>query len=224
MHLVLAAILAFAAPAAPAEEELAPLSDQAYSEDLEEAGFRNGRMPDHRLIEVAGCLLERDAAYTLSLMMEAAAEDGITLEPTWCYRTLSQQRQTYDRNCPVETVEVPLLDPSTGEQLVDEDGEPMVREERRRECTVPTASPSTSNHGWGRAIDFTHWGRPLSCGDADFRWLQEHAAEFGWVHPAWAGCNRQTAEPWHWEWAGLGAGLPLATQLPSVVEPPANAE
>ncbi len=78
-------------------------------------------------------------------------------------------------------------------------------------CGVPTAVPGHSNHGWGRAIDVVDTtGRRasvLSCRDPQFDWLVENGPTFGWVLPAWAHCNRSTAEPWHWEWAGLTGSL-----------------
>jgi peptidoglycan DL-endopeptidase CwlO len=65
------------------------------------------------------------------------------------------------------------------------------------------AVPGTSNHGWGLAVD-------LGCGvqysrSAQYRWMVENAARFGWVHPAWA--FHDPFEPWHWEFGHLaGAG------------------
>ena len=78
-------------------------------------------------------------------------------------------------------------------------------------CGVPTAVPGHSNHGWGRAIDVVDTtGRRasvLSCRDPQFEWLVENGPTFGWVLPPWARCGRSTAEPWHWEWAGLTGSL-----------------
>ncbi|MFW6090758.1 MAG: M15 family metallopeptidase [Actinomycetota bacterium] len=60
------------------------------------------------------------------------------------------------------------------------------------------ATPGTSNHGWGIALD-------LSCGAETFggaahRWLEQHGADYGWVNPAWARPNGSKPEPWHWEY------------------------
>ncbi|GIU91120.1 MAG: hypothetical protein KatS3mg011_0026 [Acidimicrobiia bacterium] len=217
--LVVASIL-FGAPSAWAEHP-GDSPVEAYKDDLIEAGYRNGRMPEFRLLDVGGCVLEREAAYALSMMIEAALADGVELEPGWCYRTLEQQRAAYERNCPVETVTRLRLDPKTGLPLTDDEGRPLTTTWTMRVCRVPTASPSTSNHGWGRAVDFVYRGRALDCGDPPFRWLQENAWEFGWVHPLWAWCNRPTAEPWHWEWDGTHVQADLA---PPSVEAPSNAE
>lgn len=200
---LLAALIAAPAGAAVGDPELQPISDEAYVSDLVDAGYRNGSMPDLRMIEVGNCLLERDAAYTLSLLLEAARRDGIDLVPNDCYRSFGSQASAYERRCPVVEEEIIEVDPDTGEEHV-------VGVERSRSCSgPPIARAGRSNHGWGRAVDFGTGRRVLSCGDASFQWLQENAGRFGWVNPAWAHCGRSTREPWHWEWGGLTESLPL---------------
>jgi LAS superfamily LD-carboxypeptidase LdcB len=61
------------------------------------------------------------------------------------------------------------------------------------------AVPGTSVHGWGRAVDFEDSGGELTFSSAGYRWLQAHAAEFGFFHPAWAEQGGSSPEPWHWE-------------------------
>lgn len=202
-----------------------PVSQEAYSWDLIDRGLKNGRLPSSVLMSVGSCVLERDAAYTMSQMIEAAAADGIVLDPAWCYRNLAQQRSTYEVNCPLVEAEEAVVDPVTGIPVVDENGEPVVDvSPPQRECMLPTATPSRSNHGWGRAVDFEVRGRTMGCGDAAFRWLQENAADFGWIHPDWAQCNRPSREPWHWEYGGLQL-LPFPSLLPpEPIVPPANIE
>lgn len=202
-----------------------PVSQEAYSWDLIDRGLENGRLPSSVLMSVGGCALERDAAYTMSQMVEAAAADGVRLSPAWCYRSLEQQRSTYEVNCPLVESEEPVLDPGTGDPVVDATGEPVVVVgPPQRECTLPTATPSRSNHGWGRAVDFEVRGRTMGCGDAAFRWLQTNAEDFGWIHPDWAQCNRPDREPWHWEYGGLQL-LPFPSLLPpEPIVPPANVE
>lgn len=203
--LVTLALLASAAmPPVWSEPNYEPISPEAYVEDLELAGIRNGDMPSLRMIEVGRCTLDRDAAYTLALMMEAAAQDGVGLYPGDCYRSLSQQKAAYESRCPEIETEITKYDPATDETIV-------VGLVTERECSgPPIAIPGTSNHGWGRAIDFTSNGRSsLDCNDAAFTWLNANGARFGWVHPAWASCGLSTAEPWHWEWGGVQEALPL---------------
>jgi len=202
-----------------------PVSQEGYSWDLIDRGLENGRLPVSVLMSVGSCTLERDAAYTMSQMIEAAAADGVRLSPAWCYRDLAQQRSTYENNCPLVEQEEAVVDPVTGVPQVDENGEPLVEvSPPQRACTLPTATPSRSNHGWGRAVDFEVRGRTMGCGDAAFRWLQENAADYGWIHPDWAQCNRPDREPWHWEYGGLQL-LPFPSLLPpEPVVPPANIE
>lgn len=69
------------------------------------------------------------------------------------------------------------------------------------------AKPGTSNHGWGRAIDF---GSGVNVEEsAEYLWMKANAPDFGWHHPKWAEDNNPKngqQEPWHWE-ATLAAGL-----------------
>ena len=192
----------------------APVSQEAYSWDLSVRGLNNGRLPRSVMKSLGGCELERDAAYTMSQMIEAAAADGVTLDAAWCYRSLQEQRSTYASNCPLVEMTHTVMDPLTGFPLIGDDGAPVVEVlPPERSCSVPTATPSKSNHGWGRAVDFAVRGRSMGCGDAAFYWLQANAADFGWIHPDWAQCNRATREPWHWEYGGLQL-LPFPSLLP----------
>jgi len=65
---------------------------------------------------------------------------------------------------------------------------------------VYAATPGTSNHGWGQAIDFG--SRVNVEGSEEYRWMLDNAPRFGWTHPLWARdgnpLNGQQ-EPWHWE-------------------------
>lgn len=59
------------------------------------------------------------------------------------------------------------------------------------------ATPGTSNHGWGVAVDF---GTGINrFGSASYRWMQANARRFGWHHPSWAEQGSSKPEPWHWE-------------------------
>lgn len=64
---------------------------------------------------------------------------------------------------------------------------------------VATATPGTSVHGWGRAVD-------ANVKDAKtFAWLQANAGRYGWINPAWAQRSGKSHEPWHWEFIGGAA-------------------
>jgi hypothetical protein len=194
---ILSLIFALSLTGPPAATELLPAGEEALSFDLVIDGYKNGYMKKDRLMTFNGCTLERDAAYTYALLMEAATNDGVYLAPIDCYRSFNEQKAAYDRRCPYVDTSVYESDPITGEQV-------EVGIESVRICSgPPTARAGYSNHGWGRAVDFSDGNGTLGCRDRAFIWMQSHASEFGWVHPPWAHCGRVTAEPWHWEYASL---------------------
>lgn len=194
---ILSIVLALSLTGSPAATELVPAGEEAFSFDLAIDGHKNGYMPKDRLMSYDGCTLERDAAYTYALLMEAAAIDGVYLTPIDCYRTFNEQKAAYNRRCPQVDTPVYEVDLETGEQV-------EVGIKSARVCSgPPTARAGYSNHGWGRAVDFSDGNGTLGCRDRAFIWMQSHASEFGWVHPPWAHCGRVTAEPWHWEYASL---------------------
>ncbi len=58
------------------------------------------------------------------------------------------------------------------------------------------ASPGTSMHGWGLAIDLCS----KETGDSEvFSWLWANAPSYGWQNPSWAQLGGSKYEPWHWE-------------------------
>jgi len=68
------------------------------------------------------------------------------------------------------------------------------------------AVPGTSNHGWGKAVDFgSNVGMTFE--SASYKWLKEFGWIYGWNHPAWAEPTGAAPEPWHWEWVGDGGTL-----------------
>lgn len=60
------------------------------------------------------------------------------------------------------------------------------------------ASPGTSNHGWGLALDLS--GPEAKWNTAERNWLVSNGSDYGWISPEWA--NTTKPEPWHWEFAG----------------------
>jgi len=70
----------------------------------------------------------------------------------------------------------------------------------RRKKGSLCATPGTSNHGTGIAVDFG--GGASSFGTREHDWLLDHAGEYGWALPAWARASGSKPEPWHWEYVG----------------------
>jgi len=61
------------------------------------------------------------------------------------------------------------------------------------------ASPGTSQHGLGLAVDLC--GGVQSFSAPAHLWMQRHAPLYGWFLPAWAEPTGVLPEPWHWEFA-----------------------
>lgn len=66
------------------------------------------------------------------------------------------------------------------------------------------ATPGTSNHGWGTAIDVNG----LDYGTPAYNWLMKNGKRFGWENPEWAVQGGSKEEPWHWEYIGGGSDVP----------------
>lgn len=62
------------------------------------------------------------------------------------------------------------------------------------------ATPGTSNHGNGTAVDLG--GSAHTFGTDAHDWLLKHAEDFGWTLPSWARISGSKPEPWHWEYIG----------------------
>jgi hypothetical protein len=66
----------------------------------------------------------------------------------------------------------------------------------------------TSNHGWGKAADFSDAGRSMTFSSPGYRYLKAAAGRFGWNHPGWAEPGGSACpEAWHWEWVGDGGTM-----------------
>lgn len=61
------------------------------------------------------------------------------------------------------------------------------------------ATPGTSNHGWGLAVDLGSGVNRF--GTEQHAWMRQNAPRFGWIHPAWARQDGSLPEAWHWEYA-----------------------
>ena len=85
------------------------------------------------------------------------------------------------------------------------------------------ATPGTSNHGWGTAVDFW-WGlkianrtdpkfREAAFAHPNYRWFFENAHRYGWYNPPRLRDGSGLEEWWHWEYHGYnGAPEPLLAQ------------
>jgi D-alanyl-D-alanine carboxypeptidase-like protein len=62
------------------------------------------------------------------------------------------------------------------------------------------ATPGTSNHGWGTAVDLGDGVNSFNT--VTHQWMRQNAPRFGWFHPSWAEPGGSKPEPWHWEFGG----------------------
>jgi hypothetical protein len=147
---------------------------------------QNGQLPDSALTTVTPtCRIVNEVADPLRGLIDAARLDGVAVQP---------ETQAYV---------APLPEPPRNESCYR--SYDMQVWWRDFSCFFRTcdfaAVPGTSVHGWGRAVDFEDGGGELTFSSAGYQWLKAHAAEFGFVHPAWAEPGGSSPEPWHWEHA-----------------------
>jgi hypothetical protein len=69
------------------------------------------------------------------------------------------------------------------------------------------AVPGTSNHGWGKAVDFRDQSGAMTFDSAGYHWLKTWAGHYGWIHPMGMQKGGPVPEPWHWEWIGDGGKM-----------------
>lgn len=63
------------------------------------------------------------------------------------------------------------------------------------------ATPGTSNHGFGLAVDFAYGGgAKLTPSTAQYKWLQENAAKYGFKRLPYNPKHPESWEAWHWEY------------------------
>ena len=160
-----------------AEREQRRLAE--LQEQLARASARRGpvSVPGQGSIEltnVGGITVNSQIAGQLAAMLEAAANDGITLTGGG-YRDSSQQIALRRSNC--GSSEYAIWQMPAGQ------------------CRPPTAQPGRSLHEQGLAIDFVANGRSItSRSHPGFQWLAANAADYGFYN--------LPSEPWHWSTTG----------------------
>ena len=77
----------------------------------------------------------------------------------------------------------------------------------KRESPSMTATPGTSNHGYGLAVDIAAAASPFIDFDSyEYQWMMENGHKYGWLHPWWAGPGGTMLEPWHFEFGTFYPG------------------
>lgn len=143
-----------------------------------------------------------DAAAALARMRAAAAHDGVTLNPSSCFRSIASQRALF--NC---------AGVSNGTGCA---GGRQVSAAARATAVAP---PGHSEHHTGYAIDFFPSASDLGAGGCPTRaacevkprfaqsrsgrWLAAHARAYGFEQSFYAGSAQGVMiEPWHYRYVG----------------------
>lgn len=136
-----------------------------------------------------GFLLRAVAAQAWNAMMNAAAQDGITINAVSAYRTQAYQANLYNQYYAADPVNTPFL----------------------------SALPRRSEHEMGLALDISNSDYQLHSdfeSTASGKWLSAHAHEYGWIlrYPSnKTNITQYAYEAWHYRYVGPG----LAKQLKS---------
>ena len=131
----------------------------------------------------------REAADALLRMLEAAKADGITnWQVSAAYRSYADQQRIFDNK--VKSFQNNNPDWSLSRC--------------RSAASVTVADPGASEHHTGLAVDFNDVEDDFRETEA-YTWLQEHAAEYGFVERYPKGKENITGidyEPWHYRYVG----------------------
>ena len=160
---------------------------------------RAHKMPEDYPIETKECgsatainkTLQTEAADAFLSMQAAAAKDGVDVRMQSGYRSVSYQKKLYDNKT----------------QYYRNKG--LSEAAAREKAATIVNPPGCSEHNCGLAADLNSPEHTtLDTGFADtaaFRWLQEHAVEYGFLlrYPEGAEAVTEiTYEPWHWRYVG----------------------
>lgn len=146
--------------------------------------LENGRFPDGALTVItAQCQVVNDAAPRLRALLAAAQADGVGLTP--------EQSSFLPPGVPGP--------PQIESCYRSYDGQIWWR---NYYCSIGkcqnAATPGTSKHGLGRAVDFQDQLGELTFTSPGYLWLAAHAAEYGFSQPAAQQQGSSGEEAWHW--------------------------
>ena len=149
--------------------------------------YKNGQLPPDKLVAIANqakykgdirsdggqIRLYPRAATALNKLLAAATAGKVDLKINSAYRTVPDQKKTFQSNCTNSADSMQRCIPKPGEG--------------------PAAIPGTSNHGFGLAVDFANSGKKrMNTSMPEYAWLAFNAAQYGF--------KRIASEAWHWEY------------------------
>ena len=142
-------------------------------------GSANGELHKELLTPINGGRLERTAARAWLALVAAAAADGIELKPT---SSLDTYRDLDHQTSVLLVRYTPTYNPIAN--TLEDTRTYQGKRWWKRRGVAAVASPGTSNHGWGLAVDVANTS------GARLAWLLANAGRFGF---SW----ESQKEPWH---------------------------
>lgn len=150
--------------------------------------YANGRIPASALRDISTPKsLRADAAASFERLRAAAKLDGFNMGtslPDHSYRSVERQ----------EAILHAYYDHTWRPGLTYGNGGIKFYAGKtwyRKPGYATAATPGTSNHGWGVAVDFQGLG---GYGGTGYAWMSKHAGEYGWDNVQ----GRSIGEAWHW--------------------------
>lgn len=144
------------------------------------AKISNGKVPARLLTKLStGGHLHHVAARAWESMRQEAAKAGVELTHVGAYRSYEEQVHLFRKRYQAT---------ANGAKVTRRWGGITYY---LRPGNAPSATPGTSNHGWGLAIDVASAGE-----ERRLRWLLEHAVSFGFSWEV-ADPNNPNFEVWH---------------------------
>lgn len=150
------------------------------------------------IVKDSGVTLDGRAAPYYRAMYDAALEDGITLTPVSGYRSYSRQKKNFE------------------DRITSNISEGMDKKEATVEAARVIMLPGASEHNAGLAVDICSLSESFeNC--EEFEWLQEHAAEYGFIlrYPKDEEKQEITKvvyEPWHYRYVGREAAYEITSR------------
>jgi len=156
--------------------------------------YTNGEIPNNKLrtinneFEYKGYIqsdekrirLFTEASLALDKLLEQAKKDNIQFKINSAYRTYDDQERVFKQNCSNLPARGAKCQPISGKGAA--------------------ASPGSSNHGFGVAVDFATLSfSAIKPQDPQYKWLAKNAIKFGFkrLNPK---TRDESWEAWHWEY------------------------
>ena len=152
-------------------------------------------LPDNYEVKLApavnsdpdGAKLDYRVAPHYNEMYLAAEKDGIELTPISGYRSFTRQRNNFERKI---------------NKYLDQG---YSKAEATKMAATIILPPGTSEHNAGLAMDICSLEQSFDK-TAEFRWLNEHAADYGFIlryTEEKQDVTKIIYEPWHWRYVGV---------------------